>query len=176
VLLDVMLPGLDGVSVCRELRLRRPSQPILLLTARGGEDDILRGFDAGADDYVCKPFSVAQLMARVHALLRRAGKEAPNRFTVGPVTVDGSALRASADEASVDLTARDVELLAYLAGRRAEVVSREELLRSVWGFQRIDRVETRCVDMHVAKLRKKLAQVGAEELITTVRGVGYRCD
>ena len=176
ILLDVMLPGMDGITICRRVREALPTQPILLLTARGAESDILQGFDAGADDYVTKPFSVAQLMARVQSLLRRAGKVAPSRFQLGDIAVDGSTLRAERDDDAVELTARDVELLAFMSSRRGQVVSREELLTEVWGFARVERVETRCIDMHVAKLRKKLAQVGAEELIATVRGMGYRCD
>ena len=176
VLLDVMLPGLDGLSVCRQLRAQRPALPILMLTARASEADILNGFDAGADDYVPKPFSVAQLMARVNALLRRAGRQAPQGVAVGGLRVDGAQLRAEAAGGSVELTARDVELLVYLAHHAGAVVSRERLLADVWGFMRVDRVETRCIDMHIAKLRKKLAAIGAGDVIATVRGIGYRCD
>jgi DNA-binding response OmpR family regulator len=175
VLLDVMMPGIDGFEVCRRLRGSGATMPVLMLTAKGSEEDILRGFDAGADDYVTKPFSVAQLMARVQALLRRAGRAAPQTFMVAGIDIDADNLRANANGASAELSARDVELLAYLHANRERAVSREELLREVWGFARVAHVETRCVDMHIVKLRRKLADVGGDALIETVRGRGYRC-
>jgi len=174
VLLDVMMPGLDGFEVCRRLRAQRPLLPIVMLTAKGLEEDVLRGFDAGADDYVTKPFSVAQLVARVQALLRRAGRTPPKRVQLGDIELDADNLRARRGAAEVELTVRDCELLAYLAAHRERAVPRDELLREVWGFARTAGVETRCVDMHVVKLRRKLAEVDAEGLIETVRGVGYR--
>lgn len=176
VLLDVMLPGVDGITVCRELRAARPALPILMLTARGDEASILEGFAAGADDYVTKPFSVAQLVARVQALLRRAGRPAPRGFVVGSLAVDPDALQGRAGGQTVELSARDIELLAYLAAHADRAVPREELLAEVWGFARVDRVETRCIDMHVVKLRRKLEAVGCDGVVRTVRGVGYRAD
>jgi len=175
VLLDVMMPGLDGFEVCKRLRAQRPTVPILMLTAKGLEEDVLRGFDAGADDYVTKPFSVAQLMARVQALLRRAGRAPPKRVQLGDVEIDADNLRARRGPEEVELTVRDVELLAYLHTHRERPVPRDELLREVWGFARTEGVETRCVDMHVVKLRRKLASLQADHLVETVRGVGYRC-
>lgn len=174
ILLDVMLPGVDGFTICQEVRARRPGQPILMLTARGAESDVLDGFRAGCDDYVSKPFSLAQLLARVESLLRRSNSAPPVLLKLGRVTVDGDALRARAGEQAVDLSRRDVEVLAFLAQAGERAVSREELLRQVWGYQRVDAVETRAIDMAIVKLRKKLAQVGAEALIETVRGAGYR--
>lgn len=174
VLLDVMLPGMDGFSVCRELRARRPGQAILMLTARGAEGDVLEGFRAGCDDYVSKPFSLAQLLARVDALLRRSHAAPPATLRLGPLTVEGDALRAVAGGRAVDLSRRDVEVLSFLAEAGERPVSREELLKRVWGYQKVDAVETRAVDMHVVKLRKKLAVLGEEELVETVRGAGYR--
>jgi len=174
IVLDVMMPGLDGFTVCRRVREQLPSQAILMLTAKGDEAAVLEGFDAGADDYVSKPFSVAQLMARVQALLRRAGRAPLRAFRLGQVRVDADNLRAARGEQQVDLSARDVSLLAYLANHAERPVPREELLAEVWGFARVDRVETRCVDMHVVKLRRKLSAIGAEGLVETVRGVGYR--
>jgi DNA-binding response OmpR family regulator len=135
---------------------------------------VLEGFAAGADDYVTKPFSVAQLSARVKALLRRVGVRPTARFEAAGLEVDGDGLRACRGQDSVDLTVRDVELLAYLASAGDRVVSRPELLRRVWGFERVESVETRCVDMHVAKLRRKLAELGERPVIETVRGAGYR--
>lgn len=173
VLLDVMLPGLSGFEVCEQLRARWPTLPVLMLTARGSEDDILRGFRAGCDDYVTKPFSVAELLARVEALLRRSGSVTTDRLTLGPWEIDGTALRAIREGREVALSRREFELLATLRREAGRIVSRRALLRELWGFASPDRVETRTVDMHIAKLRKKLAPDGAR-LIETVRGEGYR--
>jgi two-component system response regulator RegX3 len=175
VLLDLMLPGIDGFEVCETLRASRPQLPILMLTARGAESDVLRGFRCGADDYVTKPFSISELVARVEALLRRAGRldaAGAEPFSVGPLEVDPGALTARLSGRTLELTRREVGMLALLARERGRIVSRRALLQEVWGFARADRIETRTVDMHVAKLRRKL---GAErELIETVRGEGYR--
>ncbi len=173
VLLDVMLPGLSGFDVCEQLRERWPELPILLLTARGREEDILRGFRAGCDDYVTKPFSVAELLARVEALLRRSAAIPRTRLSLGPWEIDGDTLRASREEREVELSRREFELLAMLLREEGRIVSRRALLRELWGFASPDRVETRTVDMHIAKLRKKLAPDGPR-LIETVRGEGYR--
>ncbi len=175
VVLDVMLPGRSGFEVCELLRAERPTLPILMLTARGSEEDVLRGFRAGSDDYVTKPFSVAELMARVEALLRRAGRlgalpETP--FTVGDLRVDPEQRVARRGETEIALSRRELEMLALLARERGRIVSRRRLLREVWGFESPDRIETRTVDMHVAKLRRKLG--AARDLIETVRGEGYR--
>ena len=174
VLLDVMLPGMNGFDVCREVRSQLPRRPILMLTARGAESDVLDGFQCGADDYVTKPFSVAELMARVDALLRRSGavraQPANEAFTVGGWTIDPASLRAEREGDSVELTRREMDLVALFAREVGRIVSRRRLLQDVWGYPDPDRVETRTVDMHVAKLRKKLAGARLE----TVRGEGYR--
>ena len=172
LVLDVMLPGVDGYTICARAREARPTVPILMLTAKGSEADVLEGFRRGADDYVTKPFSVAQVVARVAALLRRSG-HGQSTFEVAGVPVDGERLVAGAGP-EVELTPRDVELLAYLSRAPGRAVPRDELLREVWGYARTDGVHTRCVDMHVAKLRRKLAQVTAAPVVETVRGVGYR--
>jgi two-component system response regulator RegX3 len=175
VLLDLMLPGISGFDVCERLRAAHPRLPILMLTARGAEEDILRAFRAGADDYVTKPFSLAQLLARVNALLRRAGERALETvaaFSVGALTIEPARLIAIDRGEEIPLTRREVELLALLAEERGRIVSRRTLLREVWRFDRADHLETRTVDMHVAKLRKKLG--AARDLIETVRGEGYR--
>ena len=175
VILDVMLPRRSGFDVCEALRAARPRLPILLLTARGAEEDVLRGFRAGADDYVTKPFSLAQLGARLDALLRRAGPLAgPPRapFAFGPWRVDPEALAAECGGLRVELSRREADLLAFFARERGRIVGRRALLRDVWGLEHADRIETRTVDMHVAKLRKKLG--AARDLIETVRGEGYR--
>jgi DNA-binding response OmpR family regulator len=176
VLLDVMLPGLSGFDVCRELRARRPRQAILMLTARGAEEDVLRGFSCGADDYVTKPFSVSELVARVEALLRRSGPHAEppaEPFAFGLWQVDPAARTACAGGAAVVLSAREVALLALFAREHGRIVSRRSLLVEVWGMTNVERIQTRTVDMHIAKLRRKIATNGHDP-IETVRGEGYR--
>jgi two-component system response regulator RegX3 len=176
VLLDVMLPALSGFDVCRELRARRPTQAILMLTARGAEADVLEGFRSGADDYVTKPFSISELMARVEALLRRARvsfEPPPAPFDFGPWRVDPAARAAVCAEREVALSAREVALLALLARERGRIVSRRMLLLEVWGMQHVDEIQTRTIDVHIAKLRKKI-EPHAPGAIETVRGEGYR--
>lgn len=175
VLLDVMLPGLNGFEVCAALRAELPRLPILMLTARGAEDDVLAGFRAGSDDYVTKPFSISQLMARVEALLRRAGgllEDAPEPFMFGRFRVDPTRRVIEYDGQSLELSPRELGMLALFAREQGRIVSRRLLLRELWQMD-ADRVETRTVDMHVAKLRKKLGEEG-RALIATVRGEGYR--
>ena len=174
-IVDVMLPGIDGFTICTRVREALPRQALLMLTARGAEEDVLRGFSVGADDYVTKPFSVAQLVARVEALLRRTLPDVGEHFSAGDVEVDSERLSARRSGVQVDLSPRDVEVLAALARVSGKVVSRNELLRDVWGYARAEALETRCVDMHIAKLRRKLEPLdGGEQLIETVRGAGYR--
>ena len=176
VVLDVMLPGMSGFDVCRELRAQHPAQAILMLTARGSEADVLEGFRCGADDYVTKPFSVSELMARVEALLRRAGAVAEppaEPFAFGPWRVDPAARLATCVQATITLTAREVDLLALFARERGRIVSRRRLLIDVWGMRHVGEIRTRTVDMHIAKLRRKLA-AAQRDAIETVRGDGYR--
>ncbi len=174
VLLDVMLPGLDGFTVCERLRQAKPSQPILLLTAKGREEDILRGFEAGCDDYVTKPFSLSVLMARVSALLRRRTAVPSPTLSWPDLSIDAANYRAVGLH-TIDLSPRDVALIVYLNDNRDRAVSREELLREVWGYRSTHRVETRAIDMHIVKLRRKLAPIAPDtDVIETVRGVGYR--
>ncbi len=178
VLLDIMLPGINGFDVCRELREIRPTLPVLMLTARGSEDDILAGFRAGADDYVTKPFSIAELMARIEALLRRSGqlqRENIDPFPFGDWSILPGELRATRDDACVDLTPRELSILGLFFKEAGRIVSRRTLLAEVWGSPDPDALETRSVDMQIAKLRKKLG-VGARRgtWIETVRGAGYR--
>ena len=178
VLLDIMLPGLSGFEICEKLREALPRLPILILTARGAEQDILRGFRCGADDYVTKPFSIAELMARVEALLRRTGRleseqQCREPFDFGRWSIDPIELRASDGVEQRELTRREIELLTALMRQAGHIVSRRSLLNEVWGYPDPDRVETRTVDMHIAKLRKKLDRDG-HSLIETIRGEGYR--
>jgi two-component system response regulator RegX3 len=176
VVLDVMLPGRSGFDVCQELRRSDPKLPILMLTARGAEEDVLRGFRCGSDDYVTKPFSIAELVARVEALLRRAdpnGRAVAAPFVFGAWRVDPERLAAERDGEAIELSRREIEILALLVRERGRIVSRRRLLADVWGMGAPERIETRTVDMHIAKLRKKLGEDGRRG-IETVRGEGYR--
>jgi len=183
VVLDVMLPGMSGFDVCAEVRAKLPAQPILMLTARGSEESVVEGFERGADDYLTKPFAISELLARVKALLRRAGRlrgEEGERFAFGAWEVDAANLRArraeaDGDGACVDLSARELAILALFAREEGRIVSRRTLLQEIWGYPNPDRVETRSVDMQIAKLRKKLDRDG-ESILETVRGAGYRYD
>ncbi|MEM9191327.1 MAG: response regulator transcription factor [Myxococcota bacterium] len=174
VILDRMLPGLDGLSVLQRRRAAGDETPILLLTAKGAEDDIVAGLEAGADDYVTKPFGIRELLARARGLLRRPRPEpAPAQVDVGPSVLDFDRLELRVGERTVRLTAREGTLLDYLHRRLPKAVAREELLVEVWGY-RDGTVRTRTVDVHIQQLRAKLKTVGADGLIETVRGVGYR--
>lgn len=172
VLLDVMLPEIDGFGVCEALRKGGREMPILMLTAKSSEEDVLRGFEVGADDYVTKPFSVRQLLARVQALLRRAGKSA-GTFAIGGCEVSPEHARLRSPRGDIELSAKEIEILRFLAEDPGRIVSRRSLLREVWGMNNVDHVETRTVDVHIAKLRKKLAD-GGLDWVETVRGQGYR--
>lgn len=175
VLLDVMLPGMDGFSVCKQLRAKRPAQPIVMLTAKGAESDVLAGFKCGADDYVSKPFSIRELLARIEAVLRRSGKavdQMPLRFR--EMTFDPTTLKARANDQELDITRREMDILAYLCANRERIVTKKELLTQVWHYADAD-IETRTVDIHIQKLRKKISQLlGEAPVILTVRGEGYR--
>ncbi len=178
VLLDVMLPGLDGFSVCRRIRRQRPSQPVIILTAKGSEDDVVTGFNAGADDYVSKPFSLRELMVRVEAVLRRSGKAlGGEQIEWAGIRFDGLNLAAMCGDRSVALTRREMDIIAYLFRNQERIVSKTELLTDVWHYTD-PRVETRTVDIHMLKLRKKIAVLTGNgwTLIRTVRGEGYRLE
>ncbi len=170
VLLDVGLPDIDGLVLCRALRLAHRDLPIILVTARDNEIDIVVGLDAGASDYVTKPFSMNVLLARVRAHLRTT--EADIRpIVLGTVTVDRGAYLATLDDAPLDLRPREFELLAHLAARAGRVVTRETLLADVWDLHWD--TSTKTMDMHIVTLRRKL---GPSLTITTIRGVGYRLE
>jgi DNA-binding response OmpR family regulator len=170
VLLDLCLPDRDGIEVCRELR-RRGDVAIIAVTARAQERDRIAGLRTGADDYVVKPFGMAELQARIDAVMRRAARAAPNRGRVsaGELTVDLDAHRVTMGEAEISLTRKEYDLLAALARRPGTVVTRDELLADVWHTTWSGNPHT--VEVHVAALRGKLGDPG---LIQTVRGVGYR--
>jgi DNA-binding response OmpR family regulator len=171
ILLDLMLPDLNGYQVCEQIRRTDLRTPILMLTARGQEADKVRGFELGADDYVTKPFHIEELLARIQAVLRRA-RPAVHRLTLGDVVVDLTAMRATAGGREFHLTHREFEVLRYLAEREPNVVSRSELLREVWGY--LDSPTTRSVDHAVARIRKKIeADPHRPKFLHTVHGDGY---
>ena len=175
LLLDLVLPGCDGFSILRELRKRRPGQPVIILSARGEEDDRVRGLSLGADDYVMKPFSVRELLARVDAVLRRScERPAPlGRREIPGGTVDfGEGRIEHGDGTREELSERESGLLRYLIEAGGRVVSRAEILRHVWGLDP-HRTETRTLDMHVMHLRTKLRDRD-QVLLATVRGKGWR--
>jgi DNA-binding response OmpR family regulator len=175
LILDLMLPGVDGFEVCRRLRELRPALPILMLTARGSEDDKVRGFAAGADDYVTKPFSIRELVARVKALQRRLrpAEEPELTFETDGCTFDLGRFEASRPaEASIPLTARESRILGWLYQHRTRAVSRAELLEMVWGTR--GDLRTRTVDMTIANLRRKIERDPTDpRIVVTVAGVGY---
>ncbi|MEE4357774.1 MAG: response regulator transcription factor [Desulfococcaceae bacterium] len=175
ILLDVMLPGLDGFSICKKIRETAPGQAILMLTAKGSEDDIVTGFRAGADDYVSKPFSLRELMVRIEALLRRSGKRlGDEEVRFGDILFDGKNLLASCRGKSTEMTRREMDIMIFLQRHQDRIVSKKELLTDVWGYADAD-IETRTVDIHILKLRKKIAQIAGDiPVILTVRGEGYR--
>lgn len=178
ILLDVMLPGMDGFAVCEAIRDADPDQAVIMLTARSADEDIVEGLRLGADDYVAKPFSVAQLVLRVQAVLRRSRPELTAERNI--VLADGAeidTLNLCLHRAGVEtrLTRRETELLQYLASHADRAVPRDELLARVWGYGRELGIETRTVDIHIAKLRRKIEGDPKNPLhLITVRGGGYR--
>ncbi len=177
ILLDVMLPKLDGYAVCGELRRLAQPAPILMLTAKGQIEDRVRGLDAGADDYLVKPFSTEELLARVRALLRRFEKSAgtPRTLTLGEVSVDFIRQRATRGRRELHLTAKEFATLRLLADHEGEPVTRERFLDLVWGCAAFP--TTRTVDNHIASLRQKIeSNPDAPRWIKTVHGVGYRLE
>jgi two-component system OmpR family response regulator len=171
VILDVMMPGPDGMAVCRALREEGRWSPVLILTARDGVKDRIGGLDAGADDYLVKPFDFGELVARVRALLRRGAPERPAVLTVGDLEVDPATRTVTRRGRLVGLTAREFAVLEYLARRAGEVVTRADLLDHVWD-QNYEG-STNVVDVYVGYLRRKLDDPFGEPLIRTVRGAGY---
>ena len=177
ILLDVMLPTMDGFSICREIRKEKPNQGIIIITAKGAEDDIVTGFKAGADDYIAKPFSLREVMVRVEAVLRRTGKNLGDEtVTFRGIFFDGKNLTARTKDISVDLTRREMDIVIYLHRHRDRIVSKKELLTEVWQYADAN-IETRTVDIHMLKLRKKIIElIGEAPLISTIRGEGYRLE
>ncbi len=173
MLIDVMLPYVDGFSVCAHARRVQQKAGIIMLTAKSQEEDIVQGFEAGCDDYITKPFSLKPLLLRIAALERRIG--APS--SVGGLILHPETLTVSHREISIEVSTRDMEVLCYLFSAQDRIVDRTELLREIWGYRNPRDVQTRCVDMHITKLRRKLLVLLPDwELIRTVRGVGYRME
>ncbi len=172
VVLDVMLPAMDGFDVCRRIRARS-EVPIVMLTARTDTEDLVRGLELGADDYITKPFEPAELVARARAAVRRSTTGPAARFSVRDVVVDEVAFRAWKDDEELSLTPTEFRLLAALARRAGQVMTREVLLDQVWGYDYLG--DSRLVDMAVRRLRAKLGDTADQSAyITTVRSVGYR--
>ena len=173
VLLDVMLPGMDGTEICRRLR-SEGDIPIIMLTARDQEVDKVVGLELGADDYVTKPFSPRELVARVKAVLRRtsAKSEETEQFSLGVLSLDVDRRQVTVDGSQIELTAKEFDLLAFLVRNRGIVFSRDRLMERVWEYDHP--VDSRTVDSHVKSLRQKLGD--AADLIKTLRGVGYKAD
>jgi len=176
IILDIMLPEMDGLEVCRELRQKNIGIPILMLTAKGEEIDKVVGLEIGADDYITKPFSVRELLARIKAHLRRVEREEqtiPKIFSFGDVEIDFAHFKARRKGNELDLTSIEMEILKYLITHRSEVVTRDDLLDKIWGYDSYP--TTRTIDNHILKLRKKIEEDPAHpKYILSVYGGGYR--
>lgn len=172
VLLDLMLPGMDGIEVCRELR-RRSGVPVIMLTARSDTSDVVEGLEAGADDYLTKPFQPEELVARIRARVRRAERPTTERLSIGDLTIDVDGHQVTRGDQVIALTPLEFDLLAQLARKPWQVFTREALLRDVWGYRH--NADTRLVNVHVQRLRAKVeVDIDNPRVIITVRGVGYR--
>ncbi|MCP4714902.1 MAG: response regulator transcription factor [Deltaproteobacteria bacterium] len=177
ILLDIMLPTLDGISICRRVRKQKQDQAVVMITAKGSEDDIIEGFKAGADDYINKPFSLRELMVRIEAVLRRTGKtSACETIILNNIAFDSGSLIATCGNKKTELTRRELDIVFYLHRNRERIVSKKELLKEVWQYSDTN-IETRTVDIHIQKLRKKIADLASGAvMIVTVRGEGYRIE
>lgn len=181
IVLDVMLPGLSGYDICKQIRAKKISTPILMLTAKGQEIDKVVGLELGADDYVTKPFGVRELLARIHALLRRSGIAGANdltdesAFQIGDARIDPKTFQLRRGKTVEELTARELKLLKFFRVHAGEVLSRDRLLNEVWGCNYYG--TTRTLDQVIVQLRKKLGDNGAApKLLATVHGVGYKLE
>ncbi len=178
ILLDVMLPGMDGFQICNKIRDQDRDQAVIMLTARSADEDIIQGLSLGADDYVSKPFSIAQLVLRIQAVLRRSRiileQEKYLRLS-DSLVLDTENLSAEQGAETLRFTRREMDILQYLYANRERPVPRDELLSRVWGYNRDLQIETRTVDIHIAKLRRKIEPDSTQPRhLTTVRGAGYR--
>lgn len=178
ILLDIMLPGMDGYEICNVIRAKDRDQPIIMLTAKTSDEEIIQGLKLGADDYVAKPFSIQQLVLRIEAVLRRSriGIEQARTISLSnKVQIDTENLTGQNGAEALTFTRREIEILTYLAANSTRPVSRDELLTKVWGYARNLEIETRTVDIHIAKLRRKIETNPKEPAgLITVRGAGYR--
>lgn len=178
ILLDIMLPGMDGYEICNAIRAKDRDQPIIMLTAKTSDEEIIQGLKLGADDYVAKPFSIQQLVLRIEAVLRRSriGIEQARTISLSNnVQIDTENLTGQNGAEALTFTKREIEILSYLAANSTRPVPREELLTKVWGYARNLEIETRTVDIHIAKLRRKIETNPKEPAgLITVRGAGYR--
>ena len=175
IILDLMLPGMSGVELCRKLRRESVQTPILMLTARSEESDRVIGLDLGADDYVTKPFSIRELLARVKAVLRRAHTvpKEQDRYLFGEIEVDMRACQVSKNGRGLDFSSKEFDLLKYFLCHAGETLSRDRLLQEVWGYDHFP--TTRTVDAHIVRLRQKLEPIPEEpKYILTVHGTGYK--
>lgn len=177
ILLDVMLPKLDGFQVCNQIRNKDPQQPIIMLTAKTADEDIINGLTLGADDYICKPFSVRELVLRVQSVLRRSlQNKTPNAvLQIGALRIDTALMQQLDSPKPLQFSRREISILHYLQQHQQRPVSREELLEKVWGYKQPENIETRTVDIHIAKLRRKIeADPKTPRILVTLRGEGYR--
>lgn len=175
ILLDLMLPKISGEQLCRKWRQNNLSTPIIMLTAKGQEKEKIQGLDLGADDYVTKPFSLEELLARIRAVFRRTdpARSVGTQFTFGPFDVDIPALKLKTGKQEMEISARQAKLIQFFAANPNRVISREELYQNIWG-ESMSEIETRTVDMHIAKLRSKIEKDHTDpKIIKTVRGAGY---
>ncbi len=179
ILLDVMLPSIDGFEICNKIREKDRQQAIIMLTAKSSEEDIITGLTLGADDYIAKPFSVRELVLRVNTVLRRQLPDITENtiLSIGEIDIDCAnliQLNSSAAQPHV-FSRREIDILQYLKTHHHRPVSRDELLEQVWGYQQVDSIETRTVDIHIAKLRRKIENnPKSPSNLITVRGEGYR--
>ena len=177
VILDIMLPKMNGFTVCNKVREQNRELPIIILSAKTSETDIVEGLKLGADDYINKPFSVAQLFARMEAVLRRSKKgiDTENYLTLGDIVIHFREYLGRRGEEEIPFTRKEMEILEYLNKHHDETVSRQDLLREVWGYDNAESVDTRTVDIHITKLRKKIEHnPSAPRYLITLRGEGYQ--
>ena len=177
VLLDLMLPGMDGFTVCDKIREKDKSLPIIILSAKNSDDDIINGLKFGADDYIPKPFSVPMLLARIEAVLRRSRQTMENegKLVAGNLRVNFREYTGVRGTEELAFTRKEIEIIEYLWNNRDHAIPRSELLRKVWGYENAESVDTRTVDIHITKLRKKIEDDPAHpKLLVTFRGEGYQ--
>jgi two-component system response regulator RegX3 len=177
ILLDIMLPGIDGYEICDRIRSADREQPVIMLTAKTSDEEIVQGLELGADDYVSKPFSIRQLMLRIEAVLRRSRvvRARARQIVLDGIEIDTGNLVGKSGDGEIAFTRREIEVIAYLAQHTERAVSREELLVKVWGYAKNLDLETRTVDIHIAKIRRKIeVDPKVPGNLLTIRGAGYR--